>query len=146
MSSRSNPFEEIERMFERMSRQFSDVGRQFDQTGLRGMQSASMDVEDAGDEIVVTVDLPGYDKKNIDVTIDNQQLSVRAHRERDEEVSDERYLRRERSHQEVSRSIRLPEEVEEEQANATYNNGVLTIQLPKRSAGSEDRGRQIDIE
>jgi HSP20 family protein len=136
-----NPFEEIERMFDRMSREFAGAGREFDRPALAG-GGVSVDVADRDGEVVVTADLPGYEKADIDLTVDGDRLTLAAERTRttDEEEGD--YVRRERRHAQVRRTVRLPEAVLEDEATATYTNGVLTVTLPKRSGG----GDRIEIE
>ncbi|PSQ23340.1 heat-shock protein Hsp20 [Halobacteriales archaeon QS_8_65_32] len=148
--SRRNPFDEIERMFERMNRQLGELSEGSGMPaptggGGSGPQTVSMDVAEQDEEYVVTADLPGYEKKNIDLSISERTLRVSAEREdsTDESNDDGTYLRRERRRQSVSRAITLPEEVEEEESNAVYNNGVLTITLPKRDRSSDSRS--IDI-
>jgi HSP20 family protein len=146
--SRRNPFEEIERMFERMNRQFGELsqgeGGQLPTT-TGGPQSVSMDVAEQDEEYVVTADLPGLEKDDIDLSISERTLRVSAEREESTDESDEEgtYIRRERRRQSVSRAITLPEEVSEENASAAYNNGVLTVTLPKRDRSSDSRS--IDI-
>jgi HSP20 family protein len=144
--SRRNPFDEIERMFERMNRQFNELseGSQLPAT-TGGPQSVSMDVAEQDDEYVVTADLPGYEKADIDLSISERTLRVGVDREESTDESDEEgtYIRRERRRQSVRRTITLPEEVEEDEASAAYNNGVLTVTLPKRDRSSGSRS--IDI-
>ncbi|PSP64924.1 heat-shock protein Hsp20 [Halobacteriales archaeon QH_8_64_26] len=144
--SRRNPFDEIERMFERMNRQFNELseGSQLPAT-TGGPQSVSMDVAEQDDEYVVTADLPGYEKADIDLSISERTLRVGVDREESTDESNEEgtYIRRERRRQSVSRTITLPEEVEEDEASAAYNNGVLTVTLPKRDRSSGSRS--IDI-
>ena len=144
--SRRNPFDEIERMFERMNRQFNELseGSQLPAT-TGGPQSVSMDVAEQDEEYVVTADLPGYEKEDIDLSISDRTLRVGVDREESSDESDEdgTYIRRERRRQSVSRTITLPEEVEEDESSAAYNNGVLTVTLPKRDRSSGSRS--IDI-
>ncbi len=133
-------------MMNRMSRQLegSMGGEGMAQFGGGG---ASIDVADRGDEFVVTADLPGYQKEDIDLTLQGDRLSIRAERERETEQTDEgegRYIRKERRHESVNRTVTIPEEVDEENVSADYRNGVLTVTLPKRSA-SEGDGHRIDI-
>ena len=131
-----NPFDEIERMFDRMSRQFDPLEEGF----LEG--SVAVDLRDTGDANEVTADLPGYDRGDIDVQLAGETLTISADRtdERDEEEG--RYIRRERRRQSVSRSVRLPDPVQEEGTEATYSNGVLTVRLPKVGAAE---GHDIPI-
>jgi HSP20 family protein len=150
MSGRRNPFEEIERLFNRMSRQFEDeIGGSLPQMGgMPGTQPA-MDVCDEGDDLVVTADLPGYDKENIDVQLRGDTLHVSAERREERQQEGERgqgrYIRQERRHESVNRSVTLPEQVQEDEVTAEYQNGVLTVRLPKLRASSGD-GHRIDIE
>jgi HSP20 family protein len=136
MSSRDNPFGEIERLFEEMNEGL----RAFD-TSLGGDVPA--DVLDAGEAYEVRVDLPGYDREGIDVRLSDRTLTVEAERSTDVEGSDERYVRRERSRESVSRTVHLPDAVEAGGTSATYEAGVLTVRLPKRGA---DGGESIPIE
>ncbi|GAA0669828.1 Hsp20/alpha crystallin family protein [Natronoarchaeum mannanilyticum] len=137
-----NPFDEFERMLERMNQQLGQF-----EGGANvqvGGSSASVDVADQGDEFVVTADLPGYDTEDIDLTLADDTVRIEAEREEEMEDEDEQYIRRERRHQRVSRSVPLPEAVDEDSVSASYNNGVLTVTLPKRHG--VDDGHHIDIE
>ncbi len=138
--SRRNPFEELEQLFDRMSRQL-DPGELSSLVG----ESLAIDLADTGDAFEVAADIPGYDREDIELTITGDQLQIDVHRssEIDEEV-DGHYIRRERHDRSASRTVRIPEPIDEESASATYNNGVLRVTLPKSEPG--DDGRQIDIE
>lgn len=131
---RDNPFEEIEEFFDRMRHEFEE--------GIPGSRaSLAVDLRDIGDEFVMTADVPGFEKEDIDVTVADSTLRVSAtHEELTEETGE--FLRRERRRDSIERSLQLPEPVDEEAVEATYANGVLTITLPKRDA---DGGTQIDI-
>ncbi|MFW5918059.1 MAG: archaeal heat shock protein Hsp14 [Haloferacaceae archaeon] len=146
MTRRRNPFEDIERMFERMSEQFEGVG---DVGGVGGLEevaggSVSVDVAETDEEVTVTADLPGYGKDDIDISVRDGRLTIRAEQQEATEREEETYHRRERVHREINRTLRLPAEVDEEEASATYQNGVLTVTLPKTEA--EPDGHSIDVE
>jgi HSP20 family protein len=145
MAGRRNPFEEIEEMMNRMSRQFEEMGGS-DLSELAGRRGGtSIDLAERDDEFVVTADLPGFEKDDIRVSLRGDQLRIDAeHEEAREEGEEGRYLRKERRHQSVSRSVSLPDDVDEGSVAAQFRNGVLTVTLPKTSAG-EDDSRQIDI-
>ena len=130
-----NPFEEIERIFDRMSR---ELGAE----GVVGAGSVAVDVEDRDDEFVVTADVPGYDKEDIEVTLADRTLRISASHDEETTEEDATYVRRERHRRSVSRSVRLPAAVEEAGITATYRNGVLTVTLPKAAGG----GQRIDVE
>lgn len=141
---RGNPFEDIERMLERMTEQFEDF------EDFRGFEAGfgsrlKVDLEDRPDEYIVTADLPGYDKDDIDVQLADQTVRISAEHEtaaEDEEPG--RYVRRERTRESMSRSISLPEPVDEEDVSARFKNGVLTVTLRKRYTESDSH--HIDIE
>lgn len=124
-------------MFERMGVQFDD----FEQ--LQGDQ-INVDVGESDEEVTITADLPGYDREEIDVTIHEGRLTLRAERDRETEEENEEYHRRERRHREVTRTIRIPAEIEKDAASATYSNGVLTVTLPKVDE-SDGSGYHIDV-
>jgi HSP20 family protein len=146
MTGRRNPFEDLEEMIERMSRQFEESMGGVGMEELPGRGGASIDMADHGDELVVTADLPGFNKEDIEVTLRGDQLQISAELEEASEEGDEgHYIRKERRHKSVSRSLSLPEEVEEESVSAQYKNGVLTVTLPKRVAEGGD-SHQIDID
>jgi len=133
---RDNPFESIEEFIERMEREFNT-----DPFGTT--EPVPVDVRDGDGEFVVTADLPGYEKDDIGVTFADRTLRIETDHETHTEIEEAEYVRRERSHESVSRSVRLPEPVGEDGVSATFSNGVLTVTLEKRDA---DGGTQIDIE
>ena len=138
--SRRNPFEDIERMFERMNEQLG----QFNEMPVPTTQSLSVDLADHDDAFEVTADLPGYDREDIDLSVADRILHISAERDDSSEAGEGNYLRRERRRQSMSRSLSLPEDVDEDEASATYRNGVLTVTLPKST--TEDDSRSIDID
>jgi len=140
MSTRSNPFEELERLFERMSRQFDDASRTWESDGPFGrwsstVESMAVDLVDRDGEFVATVDLPGFERDEVDIQVTDHTLRIHAEHEEviDEEegAEEDRYIRHERRHESTQRSIRLPEEVDKEGVEAQMKNGVLTVTLPK---------------
>jgi HSP20 family protein len=147
-------------MFERMNRQFEEMNRQFGQfadarpalesgAGLpaaMGQGGMQVDVAEYDDEIVVTADLPGFEKGDIDLSIAGEALTIRADRDVDTEHESDSYVRRERRHQSVRRTIRLPAEIREDDASASYTNGVLSVTLPKIEVDEDDDSRRIDID
>jgi len=140
MSIRRNPFEDLERMFERMSRQFEDWEPEWEAMGDIDM---SVDVADYDDELVVTADLPGYESDDIDVRLSDSRLHIEAHHEESTGEESGEYLRRERSHRSVSRSLTLPEPVDPDSVSAKYKNGVLTLHMSKVEPAE---GTHIDVE
>ena len=142
MSRRNNPFEEIERLFEQMS-----SGGMGGMGGMGGTHDVSVDVSETDAEVVVTADLPGYEKEDIEVGVKDRRLTVEAERshESEDRDKDERFLRQERTHRRISRSVSLPADVDEDATSATYRNGVLTVTLPKVDPDEDDDSHIIDI-
>ena len=144
MSGRKNPFDEIEELFERMGRQFESMGDQFGSGGM-GWQPGgiSLDVADHGDEFVVTADLPGFQKDDIDISLRGDRLRISAESTAETETGDEEFLRKERRQQSMSRTLTVPEPVDETGVSAEYRNGVLTVTLPK--VRGDDDSHDIEV-
>jgi len=110
-------------------------------------QGVPIDLLERDDELVVVADLPGYDKDDIDVRLSGTTLTIAAERSSESEIEsddeDGTYVRSERSGETVSRSLRLPDRVDESETEARYENGVLTVTLRKAGAGE---GESIDID
>ncbi|QRV17166.1 Hsp20/alpha crystallin family protein [Haloterrigena salifodinae] len=138
---RRNPFDDIEELLDRVSRQ---VEEGMGAGGLQVPGSVPVDVVDAGEEYLVTADLPGYETDDIELTLSEGTLRLEANREDESEYAEGRYLRRERTRTSANRRIRLPEPVEEESVSAGFEDGVLTVRLPKVS--ETDDSKRIDIE
>jgi HSP20 family protein len=146
MSGR-NPFDELDELLDRMQENMEQAARMWDPTtpngDLSGSSSLSIDLEDRGDELVLTGDLPGFEADDIDVRVKERTLHVAAEHDESTETEDSEYVRRERRRTAVSRSVPLPDAVDTEEITATYNNGVLTVRMPKTEPS--DEGTRIDV-
>ncbi len=171
--TRRDPFSEIEDLLERMGREFEELGGTLDAPGtppgLPGTHDLAVDVIEDDEAVTVVADLPGFDDDDIDVELRDDALSIAATREEettvsvgDGETADEnpdedteesdvvpdegavRYHRRERRTHSVSRRVPIPAAVERDGASASYDGGVLTVTLPKRSEPGAD-GHSIDV-
>ena len=147
MMKRSPSFDDIEfdDLFGRMSRQFEEMSRQFDNTRSFGRDMA-VDLREEDDSFVAVIDLPGFEKEDIDLAVAENVLTVEASRAESAEADDEHYLHRERRSEGVRRSIRLPAAVRADDASATYNNGVLSVTLPKLIVDDDEDAHHIDVE
>jgi HSP20 family protein len=143
MMRRPSPFADLESWFDRMNEQVEQLGR-FDGNWMRSSDFA-IDVAEHDADVVVTADLPGFEKSDIDVSVSERTLTIRADRDVDAAHEAGSYLRRERRHTSVRRSVPLPAHVVEDDATASYKNGVLTVTLPRRHVVDED-SRHIDVE
>ena len=95
----------------------------------------TVDIYDKGDTIVVQSTVAGVKPEDLDVSITNDTVTIRGKREIQEEVREKDYYYKELFWGTFSRSIILPEEVEEDLAEANLKNGLLTIKLPKKKRG-----------
>jgi HSP20 family protein len=91
---------------------------------------------------VVKADLPDVNEKDIDIRVENNLLTVRGERKFEKNVTEDNYLRVERTYGAFSRSFSLPNTVNPEAIHAEYKNGVLTVNLPKRE---ESKPRQVKV-
>ena len=103
-----------------------------------------VDVAEKNGAYLISAELPGVRKEDIQVTIDGNQVSLSAEVKREKEVQqDERVLHTERSYGKVTRSFSLPQEVDEAKAEAKFRDGVLELTLPKKAAAAR---KQITIQ
>ncbi len=102
----------------------------------------AVDIYETPNELVVKADLPDVNEKDIDVRVENNLLTIRGERKFEKSVSEENYLRVERTYGAFSRSFSLPNTVNAESIGAEYKNGVLTVTLPKRE---ESKPRQVKV-
>ena len=104
------------------------------------MPQVRVDVKEQSENYVVHAELPGIKKEDIHVSIDGPVVSIAAERRHEKEVKEgERVLRTERHYGKVSRSFQLEQEVDESKASAKFNDGVLELTLPKKTASPARR-------
>jgi HSP20 family protein len=136
--------------FRGLSTLHDQVNRLFNETVLRGQGedsalttwSPAVDIYETENELVVKADLPDVAEKDIDVHVENNLLTIRGERKFEKSVSEDNYLRVERSYGAFSRSFSLPNTVNAEAIHAAYKNGVLTVTMPKRE---ESKPRQVKV-
>jgi len=137
----SDPFLSLQNEMNRMFENFFE--RPF---GMRSGESwdnfaPSIDVYETEKEIKVDVELPGMDEKDIDITLGNNVLTISGKKETEDTQEGKSYYRHERSYGSFRRSIELPDEVDEELIDATYQKGILKIVLPKSDQSVSTRKR-----
>jgi HSP20 family protein len=135
MSGRNDPFSEIEEIIDVVTG-----------GGPEAPTALPVDVADTGDAFVVVVDLPGYDREDVNVTlVDETTLAVTAERGTDAVPEADRYVTRERQFSSVSRQVGLPAAVDESETTAALDEGVLTVSLPRLGDASGD-STEIPVE
>ncbi|MDI6740471.1 MAG: Hsp20/alpha crystallin family protein [Candidatus Edwardsbacteria bacterium] len=143
-----DPFNEMQSFHDDMNRVFSDFfGPPWRMPGRRGLTDSLwaplMDIEETKEELVVKAEIPGMTKDDIKIQITADVLSISGERKHEEENKDKTYHRIERTYGKFQRIIRLPTEVQSGKTKASYENGVLTIRIPK---SEEVKPREISIE
>lgn len=101
-----------------------------------------LDVFETKEDIVVKASLPGVKPEDVDVSVADNVLTIKGEFKQEEEAKDKNYLRQERRYGSFSREFTLPVEVKSEKAEATFENGVLTLKLPRSETA---KPKQIKI-
>lgn len=163
LTTRSTPLTRSDdpfvRMHETMDRLFDDffnntvgwsVGQQpMDQTGALSLLTPQVDISETDEAYKLLVDLPGVDSKDIELSADEESLTIRAEKQREASDSDDdgaRLHRVERSFGRFERMLTLPVDADTENISAKYTNGVLEVSVPRRKDIEQTRGRRIEIE
>ena len=105
--------------------------------------SPAVDIFETEDELVLKADVPEVELKDIDVRVENQTLTLSGERKFEREETKKGYHRIERGYGQFTRSFSVPPTVDTENVQASYQNGVLTVTLPKKAAA---KPRQVKIE
>lgn len=108
-----------------------------------GIWSPAIDLIDQKDKLVAKIELPGVEKKDIKISLSENNLTVQGEIERDREAKKEDYYCCERVFGKYSRTISLPVEVDEKNIKAIFKNGILEITMPKKL---ERKVKEIEIE
>ena len=106
------------------------------------------DIKEKGNDYIIEVDLPGYDKENIDIEMDHGYLKITAKTNKniDESDEEERYVHKERYFGECSRSFYVGENIKEEDIKATFKNGILSLTVPKEEPKRLEEKKKIQID
>lgn len=132
--TRWDPFRDLNLLQDRMNRLFDAAGRGWrsDEPSAAASWSPAVDIFETEGEIVVKAELPGMERKDITLHLENNVLTLKGERRFEKETKEENYHRIERSYGGFSRSFSIPATVDEEKIHADYKDGVLKILLPKK--------------
>ena len=140
-----DPFRDLNILQDRMNRLFEDTGRGIrrgEEPASTTIWSPAVDIYETEGEIVVQAELPGMDRKDISLNLENNVLTIRGDRQFKKETKEDNYHRIERSYGGFSRSFSIPTSVDEDRIRADYKDGVLRIALPKKE---QAKPKQIQI-
>ena len=140
--TRWEPFRGATSLQDQINRVFNDV---LERTGEESSLTAwapAVDIYETEHELVLKADLPDIDPKDLDIRVENNILTIRGERKFEKQVNEDKYLRVERSYGSFARSFTLSNTVNAEAIKADYQNGVLTLTIPKRE---EAKPKQIKV-
>lgn len=120
--------QEMDRVFDRF---FEPRWGELESTGE---WAPKVDMSETNDAVVVKAEIPGVEQKDINVSLQDQALTIKGEKHHEKEEKDEKYYRVERSWGAFTRSFRMPAAVESDKVAATFKDGTLTIKLPKAPA------------
>ncbi len=137
------PFRELGRLRDEMDRLWEDFfgERRFFAPSERKYHP-SLDVTESKDELIVTAEISGMDAKDLDISVSDGILTIKGEKKQEREEKEENYHLMERRYGTFSRTVRLPAEIDVEKVDATYNQGILKIVLPKKE---EAKPKQIEV-
>ena len=142
--TRYDPFRDLRSLQEEVNRLFStNLTRGFGEEGIgRGAWNPSVDIYENKDQIILEAELPGMNRDDFELTVENNVITLRGERNFEKKDDTDNYHRVERSYGSFTRSFTLPQTVSAEGATAEYANGVLRVTLPKRE---ETKARRIEV-
>jgi HSP20 family protein len=147
---RWDPFAELTQLQDRVNRVFSDYGRTAAPgRGDEGLMTTGtwvppVDIYQSPDqELVLKAELPGMSPEEIELSVNNETLTIRGEKRFSGEAKEDQYQRIERRYGTFSRSFSLPASVDSTKISAEHKNGVLTVRLPARE---ESKPRQIRVD
>jgi HSP20 family protein len=135
MSLTQDPFQHL-RLFE------DAVTRLMSEPRTSRPWSPAVDIFETENELVLQADLPDIKPEEINLQVENQTLTLQGHRRFEQQANKAGYHRIERSYGSFVRTFSVPQTVDAEKVSADYNNGVLTVKLPKKEAA---KPRQVKI-
>ena len=98
---------------------------------MEALWEPALDLSETEKGFVVRLEVPGFHKENLDVKFDREMVTIHGHREFRNEIKEEEFLWKEREEGTFTRTLRIPAPIDEARVEATYENGVLTVKLPK---------------
>jgi len=132
---RWDPYREMVGLRQAMDRLFEDTllwpaRSQYEMAG----GNLPLDIYQTKDDVVVKAALPGMKPEEVDITLSNDTLTIRGEHREEKEVKEADYIRREHRYGTFNRTITIPVPIQNEKAQATFENGMLTLTLPKAEA------------
>ena len=141
-TTRWEPFRGVSTLQDQINRLFTGTLERAGEESSLTAWAPSVDIYETEHELVVKADLPDVDPQDLDIRVENNVLTIRGERKFEKEVNEENYLRVERAYGAFARSFTLANTVNSDAIKADYQNGVLTLSIPKRE---EAKPKQIKV-
>jgi len=132
----SNLKHEMDRVFDRF------LEGKWDESPALGEWTPNMDISETKDSLVAKLEVPGMDPRDIQISLQENLLTIKGEKKQEKEEKDEHYHRVERAYGVFTRSVRLPVAVDASKVTATFKNGLLAVTLPKTPSA---RGTTIPV-
>jgi len=143
-------FEDMDRWFDNVRRTFEDRfwgGPLARWTGSDApVREPLVDLIDKGSEYVVRAEVPGVSKEDVDLTVTQDGIEIRAQTKRSREEDEKDYYYSERTYQALRRVLGFPEEVKADLASATLKDGLLEVRVPKKQPTPESKPVKVPVE
>ncbi len=140
-------WENMDRMFDRFRTNLDDLflSTYGSPTELSEYRAPSTDIADHGDRYEVNAEIPGVPKEDINIEVTPNNIEISAEHKESEEEKKKNWLRRERRSTSFYRNFDLPEEINSDEVEAEFNDGILSIMLPKVEPKPKKKSRTVDI-
>lgn len=110
-----------------------------------GAREPNVDIQDRGDSFVLTAELPGYDKEEVEANVSSNVLELKAERRSEKEDKSGEKIQRQTFHSYFHKYLTLPEEVVSEKVSGTMKNGVLELKLPKKELRFRGKTKRVNL-
>lgn len=128
---RWDPFQDLLSLQDEMNRVFDRAYGQTTRDQATRAWAPALDIAERNDAYLVTVEVPGVNPDDIDVTLENNLLTIQGERHQAQDSADQRFHRIERAYGTFRRSVSLPSTVQADAIQASYDNGLLRLVVPK---------------
>ncbi len=112
---------------------------------IAGSTLPAVNIKEDNEGYQIELAVPGFDKKDFEINLDRHVLTVSSSKETKSENVDNAYTRKEFSYSSFKRSFNLPESADESKVSAEYDNGILTVQIPKKEEAKLQPSRNIKV-
>ncbi len=129
---RWDPFRDLITLRDKMNRLFEDAVRGEEKDLISSSWAPAVDIYETENELVLAAEVPGVDEKDVEISVEDNTLSIRGERKFQKETKEENYHRIERSYGSFYRSFTLPNYIDQEKIHAEHESGILKVHMPKK--------------